>query len=125
MGLFGKFPQKNRSIYLERGLLFVALLSTFGLYAGTLHYPFVFDDLIGITKNPQIRLTSLSMADLIKAPAGSIYATRPVAMMSFALNYYLHQYHVWGYRLINILIHLVTGWLLFLFVRARSRIRSV
>ncbi|MGD8888207.1 MAG: tetratricopeptide repeat protein, partial [Desulfobacterales bacterium] len=42
---------------------------------------------------------------------------RPLAYISFALNYYLHRYNVVGYRLINILIHLVSGILLYLVVK--------
>jgi Flp pilus assembly protein TadD len=40
-----------------------------------------------------------------------------VANISFGLNYYLGGYHVIGYHLVNIVIHMVTGLLLYLLVK--------
>jgi tetratricopeptide (TPR) repeat protein len=42
---------------------------------------------------------------------------RPIPYISFALNYYFHQYDVAGYHVVNILIHMITGILLYFFVR--------
>ena len=50
---------------------------------------------------------------------------RPVAYISFALNYYLHQYDVLGYHLVNILIHVTTGILLYLFVKTTLSLPSL
>ena len=87
------------------------------LYAHTLTGPFVFDDLSNIQDNAAIRLTTLSVAGLVQAAFHSNAWNRPVANISFALNYYVHQDRVGGYHVVNILIHLITGLLLFLFVR--------
>ena len=38
-------------------------------------------------------------------------------MVSFALNYYFGQYNVVGYHLVNIVVHITTGILLFFFVK--------
>jgi len=42
---------------------------------------------------------------------------RPVANFSFALNYYFGKYDVTGYHIVNIIIHWITGILLFIFIR--------
>jgi tetratricopeptide (TPR) repeat protein len=44
-------------------------------------------------------------------------SNRPVANISFALNYYFHQYNVMGYHLVNILIHITAGILIYLFTK--------
>lgn len=43
--------------------------------------------------------------------------TRPVANISFALNYYFHRYQLLGYHLANIVIHAATGVFLYLLTR--------
>ncbi|MDY6822262.1 MAG: tetratricopeptide repeat protein [Thermodesulfobacteriota bacterium] len=44
-------------------------------------------------------------------------SSRPVANLSFALNYYAHQYDTTGYHIINLLLHMITAFLLFLIAR--------
>jgi len=91
------------------------------LYVHTLNGPFVFDDVRNIQKNVYVHLTHLSVDSLLKAAFRSPERNRPVANVSFALNYYVHQYQVWGYHVVNILIHLTTGLLLWLFVSTTLR----
>jgi tetratricopeptide (TPR) repeat protein len=55
----------------------------------------------------------LTLKGLWQAGFDSPLSRRPVANISFALNYYLGGYHLFGYHLVNIVIHLITGWLLF------------
>jgi tetratricopeptide (TPR) repeat protein len=71
--------------------------------------PFDFDDLPNILNNPHIRLTELNPRDIITAAFKSHASTRPVANISFALNYFFHQYNVVGYHLVNIFIHILTA----------------
>ena len=54
----------------------------------------------------------------MKAAFESPVPSRPVANISFALNYYFHQYDLMGYHVINILIHIATGIILYFFVKA-------
>jgi len=106
-------------------LLLLMLAVVFLVYANTLQNPFVFDDFIAITKNKNIRLTSFSLWELVGSPRQSIYSTRPVAMMSFALNYALHQYEPFGYHLINIFIHLFSGIFLYYFIKITCKAVSL
>ena len=102
---------------LRRALFWAGLAVLVGvLYANTLNGPFVFDDVTNIQRNVHIRLTTLSVDGLFRAAFRSRQTNRPVANVSFALNYYVHQYQVRGYHVVNILIHLTTGLLLALFV---------
>lgn len=84
-------------------------------YANSLDGLFIFDD-SRIYYNTHIRITSLDWHSLSTAVLKSEPTTRPVANLSFALNYYLHGYRVWGYHLVNLLIHLTTGCFLYLLI---------
>jgi tetratricopeptide (TPR) repeat protein len=87
--------------------------------------PQKFDDAPNIQNNPHIRLTKLTLEGIKRAGFESRSSSRPVANISFALNYYFHQYNVAGYHLVNILIHITTGILLYLFVKTTLNIPSV
>jgi hypothetical protein len=100
-----------------RLLLLVLVLLVFSIYANALRAPFFFDDVLNITQNPAIRLTRITLDNLIKAGFESHIPNRPVANISFGLNYYFGGYHVLGYHLVNIVIHMVTGLLLYLLVK--------
>jgi len=82
-------------------------------YSGSVKGPFVFDDRPNILDNPHIRLSQLNARGIKNAGFHSPNKTRPVANISFALNHYVHEYRTKGYHLINILIHIITGILLY------------
>lgn len=110
--------QAGRSPFLHAGFVFAFLCLVVGLlYANILQNPFVFDDAIFILGDPSIRLTDLSPASLSRAASEALQSARPVANISFGLNYYFHQYKVMGFHVVNLLIHVVTGFLLYLFVK--------
>lgn len=90
-------------------------------YMGTLRGPFVFDDAHNITENRFIRTSRLSFDQLYAAAFKSPLPNRPVANLSFALNYYFNGTNVVGYRFINVLIHLLNGFLLYGLARATFR----
>jgi tetratricopeptide (TPR) repeat protein len=98
--------------------LFLALLILMGciIYSNTLHSPFVLDDLDAIQNNLFIRLEEISARNIVDAAVG-YGKNRPVAMLSFAFNYYFGRYNVFGYHLVNIIVHITTGILLFFFLR--------
>ena len=88
------------------------------IYADTLTTPFIFDDIVHIRDNPHIRVTSLSLKNLIRAAFQSPESSRPVANISFALNYYFNGFNLVGFHLVNIIIHLAGGFFLYLFSKA-------
>ena len=99
----------------KRELLLLALLSivVILLYTDTLTTPFIFDDLSNIKNNPHIRIPSLSLENLAWAGFHSPETRRPVANISFALNYYFNGYNIVGYHVVNILIHIACGFILY------------
>jgi len=91
----------------------------FAVYAGSLHSPFIFDDFRSIQANPHIRIHDLSPGALLDAAFGSPLKTRPVANISFALNYYFGGLDPFGFRLVNVIVHAAAAvTLFFLFLQA-------
>jgi protein O-mannosyl-transferase len=83
------------------------------IYSNSLNSPFVFDDLDNIQNNRYIRLSELGLSTIHDAAFKSLHAARPLPNISFALNYYFGKYDVSGYHIINILIHLLNGVLVY------------
>ncbi len=102
---------------LKTSLAGLTVFLVFLIYSSNLAGPFVFDDGSNIKNNPAIRLTQLSWSGLKDAASKSPLPNRPLAYISFALNYYFHSYHPVGFRLVNILIHMSAGGFLFLFIK--------
>ena len=94
--------------------LLIMVLITCLIYSNILHNPFVFDDWI-ITETRTLRLTNLSF-DSIRERIGGV--DRSIPMLTLALNYYFGEFNVIGYHIVNIVIHILTGILLFFFIKA-------
>jgi len=111
--------KKNLLICLT--LAFAILLIYSNTWDSGLHY----DDSVNITKNKHVHLEKLDWQSIKGSwfsggARGDIYHPvlyRPVAQFSFALNYYFHGVEVFGYHLVNILIHIITAMFLFLFIK--------
>jgi tetratricopeptide (TPR) repeat protein len=94
------------------------------IYSNTFTSPFILDDLIRIEENPVIRVGEFSIPRIIKAGFDSS-KSRPIAFISFALNHSLHQYDVFGYHVLNISIHILAGFCLYLFIKTTFRIPTL
>lgn len=95
-------------------LLFIVV--GFSIYGNSFDVPFIFDDSDNI-QNPSLRINELSPDSLLKAAVDSNLLKRPVANVSFAINYYFGVYNVRGYHLVNILIHIAASFFLFLLLK--------
>jgi tetratricopeptide (TPR) repeat protein len=105
-------------------LIFLAL--GFFIYFNTLESPFVFDDMPRILENRAIRLDELTLKGLMNAAFGKQSArSRPIGNITFALNYYVHQYELAGYHIVNIIIHIASGILLWLILTNTLNLKSV
>ena len=98
-------------------LMLIPVVLVAGIYSNTLHVSFQFDDIMNIRDNPHIRITEISPRSLMEAGFKSLAFHRPVANISFALNYYVHAFDLAGYHIINIFIHILTGIVLFILFR--------
>jgi len=115
---------------LKRGLslalpLLVLVMAGWAVYANTLRVPFYFDDIQNIEENSAIHLSSLAPGALAEAITRSPCATRPVANLSFALNYYAHGDWLPGFHLVNIAVHLLAGIFLFLLLKSTLTLPAV
>ena len=93
------------------------LLVVIAGYFGTLDHSFHFDDKGNIWNNHFIQISNISISELKSAAFDSLNHDRPVANISFALNYYFHGLEVKGYHIVNIVVHLLAGIMLFYFVK--------
>ena len=92
--------------------LCIAIITAAGIaaYSNTMQVPFLFDDVVRIQDEPSIRTLwppSVAMSN----------SNRPFAQYSFAINYAVHEYAVWGYHAVNLGIHVVAAWFLFGFTK--------
>ena len=97
-------------------VVFLVLLTLGGvlIYSNTLECPFLLDDFLHIPKNPHIRIEELNLKNIVSAGFRSYASSRPMANISFALNYYFHKYEVRGYHVVNIAIHILTAIFIYL-----------
>jgi len=73
------------------------------VYANSLGVPFLFDDRSAIVSNLRIR----------ELWPGPFTADRPIVELTLALNYALGDLHVVGYHVVNLLLHIACGLLLY------------
>lgn len=103
-------------------LLFAAM--GFLLYSNALNNPFHYDDLHSIRYNPHIRSLDnvphffTDLHTFSSERSGTMF--RPLLLCSYALNYALHGEGVAGYRLFNIVLHILCAWLLWSLVHQRG-----
>ncbi len=91
------------------------------LYGNSLDAPFYFDDAPNISESLSTRLTDLSPRSLWRTWSEGLLGSRPLANLSFGMNYYLHQFRVPGYHTVNISIHILSGIFLYLLFAAILR----
>ena len=86
-------------------------------YIPSLRGPFQFDDLPVIQESPALYLVDLSWGAVRNALSSPGSPNRPVANLTFALNYYVGGMEPWGFHVVNLAIHLATILVLYLFVQ--------
>ncbi len=99
--------------------IIILIISAFIVYLPGLPGGFLFDDFWNILENPAITFSGLSLDGAWEAlksgesgPLG-----RPLAMLSFYLNYQFSGVSPLGFKLVNIAIHAFNSVLVFLIVR--------
>jgi protein O-mannosyl-transferase len=106
--------------------LHIALIVLAGVlvYGNGLSGPLLFDDETSILNNRSIRqLTPLSGP--LSPPRDTPVAGRPVVNLTFAINYAIGGLDVTGYRLANVLVHLLVALALYGVVRRALRLPQV
>jgi tetratricopeptide (TPR) repeat protein len=97
-------------------LVFLFLLILI-IYSNTFHAAWHLDDYQNITQNPHFhKIKNLNVSTLwssLHSPVNQ-RISRPVAMLSFAFNWYVGSDHVVSFHMVNLLIHLLTAFFLYL-----------
>ncbi|WP_350016809.1 hypothetical protein ABNK63_04450 [Rhodanobacter sp. IGA1.0] len=100
-------------------ILVLALVVTTLVYWPGLHGGWLFDDYPNIVDNPGVQPVDASISSLVRAALSSPASEfkRPLASLSFAANYFASGLDPYGWKLTNLIIHLMNGVLIFLLAR--------
>jgi len=95
--------------------LFIILLA---IYSNSFYGEWHFDDYANIVDNPHIQMKSFSWPEIKHCIYGleQKRPSRPLSYLSFASNYYFHGKDVFGYHVVNFIIHFFASVFLFLFI---------
>lgn len=104
-------PHGNQLIWISAG---ICLLSALLLYAPVLRASFTnWDDPKLVTDNPAIRsLAPANLAEIFTPVPGQTY--QPLRVLSYAIDYALWNLSPGGYHTVNVILHGLASWLLFL-----------
>ena len=96
--------------------LICSTIATVAIYSPGLSGGFLFDDWPNIVYEEGIRIDSLDFESLRAAwlSGHSSPLGRPIAQLSFALNYFANGFDPFGFKVTNLAIHLVCGLLVYL-----------
>ena len=97
---------ESRLMNLWIALLLIASVGAV-IYSNIYRVPFVFDGIRQIEDKPKIR--NLENYFSLK----EVFSPRPVVEVTFALNYKFGKLNVIGYHLVNVLIHIINGFLVY------------
>jgi tetratricopeptide (TPR) repeat protein len=92
------------------------LFAGFAAYSNSFAGVFVFDDEPALERSPNVR-TLWPLGVSLSAPEGSTLSGRPVASLTFAIDYARSSWAMGAYHETNLTIHLLTALLLFGVVR--------
>ena len=105
MKIHKKLLEQNYKLLIIIGLFLLGIT----IYSNTFNNSFHFDDLSFILNNSKI--TTLELMGIFK-----YWPSRFIGFLSFALNYQIHQFMVFGYHLVNIVLHILTAFFTFWFM---------
>ena len=100
--------------------LIIAVISvlTFIIYLPSIHGDFIHDDRPNLVFNDRVQIDTLTIDSLKNAATSSSAGTllRPISMGSFALNYYFFGDSPLSFKISNVILHILTGILVFLVI---------
>jgi len=107
--------QQASPLLMHLGILAFLALLVVAAYSNSLNVPFHFDDRHNIYQNPAIQVDDLSFKSLKRAATESPSNRRWLPNASFAINYYFGKKDTFGYHAVNITLHVVVSWLIYIF----------
>jgi tetratricopeptide (TPR) repeat protein len=117
-----KYPMSGNNSAGYYRVFFILLVLIFAIYGNSLQADWHLDDSNTILSNPRIKITEITSTSLAQtffaSLDGGLYlgnrVYRPIPCLTFALNWYLGKNNVFGYHLVNVSIHFLTAFFLFL-----------
>jgi hypothetical protein len=96
------------------------------VYSNTFYVPFQFDDRPNIIHNPYVQIKVLTW-DRMEQLVRNTYkeSIRFFSLFTFVLNYYFGGFNVYGYHLVNLIIHMTSGISLYWFLRLTFNLPSL
>ena len=111
-----------------RHLIAIGLIAGVALlaYSNTFHVPFHFDDRPNIINNPNVQIKVFTL-DRLAQLAKNTYkeSIRVFSYFTLALNYYFGGFNVFGYHLVNFLVHIASGIFLYWFLMLTLNLPSL
>ncbi len=122
LGPKGLSPLKSgrkKSPFLFHHVVAILLIAGVALvaYSNTFSVPFQFDDRSNIIENPNIQIKVFTW-ERVQQLIRNMYkeTIRVFSYFTFALNYYFGELNVFGYHLVNFIIHVSSGIFLYWFL---------
>ncbi|MFC1624161.1 tetratricopeptide repeat protein [Candidatus Omnitrophota bacterium] len=100
----------KKSSYFNILAIIILCCVGFIIYSNTFHSSFHFDDESSIVNNFAIK-NILNLRNI-----WDFWPPRFIAHLSLSINYHFHQLDVFGYHLVNLLIHIISAILVFYFI---------
>jgi protein O-mannosyl-transferase len=117
-GRGGLFRDRKGLLFKPAFHIFIIALIGFMAYSNTFHSPFQWDEADFIVENPIVRdlafFKDISLAEGLPVYDG--LKSRYIGYLTFALNYRLHGLDVFGYHIVNFVIHLINALLVYFLV---------
>ena len=87
----------------------IAVLALLGIgaYWNSLHAPFVFDDIDSVERNPIVRFATQPYR----------HSPRSLLFLTFAFNNWLNGQNPFGYHIVNLVLHILNGLIVFAIAR--------
>jgi tetratricopeptide (TPR) repeat protein len=111
MSSMSSIPVRTRTIFIF--LFLTGLL----VYVNSLEVPFHFDDIYYLKENVQIKSLA-TFHRWLSEDYSRLFTARPLLLFTFSINYLIGGLDTFGYHLLNVLIHIMNAFLLYvLFAR--------
>src|SRR5262249_53025942 len=96
----------------------ITVLAFMGLaaYWNSLHAPFIFDDIDSVQRNALVRFGGGQSYS---------YSPRSLLFLTFAFNNWLNGQITFGYHVVNVLLHILNGLLVFALGRRVYRVLAI
>lgn len=118
-----KFRDASKYAFAFISLLIILLV----IYSNSFQGTWQFDDQPNIVENSNLFLKTFNWHDITKSFYGvnGKSISRPFSYFSFALNYYLSGLNVFGFHVVNFIIHYLSSVFLFLFIYSTLKLPTV